>query len=122
MTQTKRLESQLRQSKKMESIGTLAGGIAHDFNNILSIIMGNTELAIDDIPEWNPAHEYLVESRIACIRAKELIKQLLGFSRKSDENLMLMDICPAIPRIPQAPEVFTSPRRSLSSRKSPPNV
>ncbi|HIJ56162.1 MAG TPA: response regulator [Deltaproteobacteria bacterium] len=82
-----KLEAQLRQAHKMESVGTLAGGIAHDFNNILGIILGNSELAMDDVPEWNPARQNLREIRTACLRAKELTKQILAFSRKSGEEL-----------------------------------
>ncbi len=78
------LERQLRQSQKMESIGTLAGGIAHDFNNMLGIILGNTELAMDDVPKWNPARENLDEVRKACMRAKDVVRQILAFSRKSE--------------------------------------
>jgi PAS domain S-box-containing protein len=81
-----KLESQLRQAEKMQSIGTLAGGIAHDFNNILSIILGNTELALDDTPDWNPTREYLAETRTASLRAKDLVQQLLTFTRKSEQN------------------------------------
>ncbi|MCP3889108.1 MAG: hypothetical protein GY702_09590, partial [Desulfobulbaceae bacterium] len=79
-----KLEQQLRQSHKMEAIGTLAGGIAHDFNNMLSIMLGNTELALDDTPEWNPAHDSLQEIKTAGHRAKEVVRQLLSFSRKTE--------------------------------------
>ncbi len=81
-----RLQSQLQQAQKMESVGTLAGGIAHDFNNILAIILGNAELAIDDIPDFNPASESLKGIHRASIRAKDMVQQLLAFSRKSEEE------------------------------------
>ena len=83
ITQQKKLEAQLGQSQKMEAIGTLAGGIAHEFNNILGIIIGNTELAIDDVPEWNPAKECLKEIRTASLRAKDVVRHILSFARKS---------------------------------------
>jgi len=83
ITDRKQLEEQLRQAHKMESIGTLAGGIAHDFNNILGIILGNTELAMDDVPEWNPAKFNLKEILTASLRAKDVVRQLLSFARKT---------------------------------------
>ena len=76
-----RLEDQLGQSQKMEAIGTLAGGIAHDFNNILSAIIGYTELAMDEIPQESRAQEDLKEVYKAGNRAKELVAQILAFSR-----------------------------------------
>ena len=92
----KKLEGMLRQAHKMESIGTLAGGIAHEFNNILGIIIGNTELAIDDVPEWNPAKEYLKEIQSASLRAKDVVRQILGFARKSVFKLIPVQIGPII--------------------------
>jgi PAS domain S-box-containing protein len=83
MTEQKKLEAQLRQSQKMEAIGTMAGGIAHDFNNILGIIIGNTELALGDVPERNPAKGCLEEIRSASLRAKDVVRHILSFSRKS---------------------------------------
>jgi PAS domain S-box-containing protein len=79
-----RLASQLRQAAKIEAVGTLAGGIAHDFNNILGIIIGNAELAMDDVSEWNPARNHLKEIKTASMRAKNVVRQLLSFSRKSE--------------------------------------
>ena len=70
----------------MESIGTLAGGIAHDFNNILGIIIGYTEIALEEIPECNPMHSNLAEIKAAGLKATGIVKQLLNFSRKSDHG------------------------------------
>jgi len=90
------LLASLQQSQKMEAVGTLAGGIAHDFNNILAIILGNAELASDDIPDWNPASKSLKEIHRASIRAKDMVRQLLAFSRKNDEESKPLDIAPII--------------------------
>ncbi|MBT3368546.1 MAG: PAS domain S-box protein, partial [Nitrospina sp.] len=91
-----RLQSQLQQSQKMEAVGTLAGGIAHDFNNILAIILGNAELAADDVPDADPVSESLKEIRKASIRAKDMVRQLLAFSRKSDEKSKPLDMAPIL--------------------------
>ena len=80
----KTLESQLYQARKMEAIGTLAGGIAHDFNNILSGIIGFTEISIRDIPPGTKLHENLQRVLNAGMRAADLVKQILTFSRQSD--------------------------------------
>jgi len=96
VTEQKRLETQLQQAHKMEAIGTLAGGIAHDFNNILSIILGNTELAMDNVPEWNPARLNLKEARTACLRAKDVVRQLLSFARKTEIKKKPTNIIPIV--------------------------
>lgn len=87
VTDRKHLETQLQQARKMESIGTLAGGIAHDFNNVLYMITGNAELAMSDIPEWNPVHDNLKAIKTAGLRAANIVNQLLSFSRKSEHDI-----------------------------------
>jgi PAS domain S-box-containing protein len=79
----KNLETQLRQSHKMEAVGTLAGGIAHDFNNIL----GYTELALDVLPADNQTTPWLREVLHAGHRARELVRQILTISRKTDQEV-----------------------------------
>ena len=76
-----RLQEQLRHAQKMEAVGTLAGGIAHDFNNILGAIVGYTEIALHDTPQWTPVHHDLEQVLKAGMRARDLIKQILTFSR-----------------------------------------
>ncbi len=80
------LEDQLRHSQRMETIGTLAGGIAHDFNNILSPILGYTDMAIEDVGEDSPIHHYLENVLQAAQRAKELVEQILLFSKNVDRE------------------------------------
>lgn len=77
----KKLQMQLNQAQKMESIGTLAGGIAHEFNNILSIIIGNNELIMEDLPEKSLARKNSEEIRLAGLRARDIVRHLLTFSR-----------------------------------------
>ena len=80
-TQRNVLETQLRESQKMQAVGTMAGGIAHDFNNILSAILGNVELAKQDAGDASPAMTSLQEIEKAGRRARDLVRQILTFSR-----------------------------------------
>ncbi len=82
ITKQIKLESQLRQAQKMESVGQLAGGIAHDFNNILSVINGYSELALKDMEEDSPFREYISTIHSAGEKAASFTKELLAFSRK----------------------------------------
>lgn len=75
------LEAQLRESHKMQAVGTMAGGIAHDFNNIISAILGNVELAKQDAGAMSPALVSLNEIDKAGRRARDLVRQILTFSR-----------------------------------------
>ena len=87
VTETKKMIEQLQQSQKILSIGTLAGGIAHDFNNILFPIMGFGEMALDDAPENSPLRNKIEEILQGIKRARDLVKQILAFSRQSGQEL-----------------------------------
>lgn len=101
-----RLELQLVHAQKMEAVGTLAGGIAHDFNNILSAIIGYAELSLQDIRDkehrWN-----LSQILSACSRAKNLVNQILAFSRQAEQERKPLDL------VPLAKEVMKFLRSSL---------
>lgn len=84
ISEQKQMEGQLRQSQKMEAIGTLAGGIAHDFNNILSAIMGYAELSLLEIPQETKLRNKVEQILRASNRAKDLIRQILTFSRQGE--------------------------------------
>ncbi len=87
ITEIQRIETQLQQAQKMEAIGNLAGGIAHDFNNILSPILGFTEMLQEDLPQNSPEQASISQILKATLRAKDLVHQILAFSRQSDQEL-----------------------------------
>ena len=90
------LEMQLRESQKMEALGTLAGGIAHDFNNIVAAIMGNAELARRDVGPAHAAQESLGEILKASRRAKDLVRQILAFGRRQVLERRVISLAPAV--------------------------
>ncbi|MBI5069638.1 MAG: response regulator [Deltaproteobacteria bacterium] len=92
ITGQKKVEQQLLQSQKMESVGLLAGGVAHDFNNLLTPILGYTGLLLDGLPPGDPRGEGLREIQAAAQRASHLTRQLLAFSRKQMLELKVLSL------------------------------
>jgi PAS domain S-box-containing protein len=92
----RKIEAQLRDVQKMESLGTLAGGIAHDFNNILGAILGNVALALEDVGPRHAALVSLFEIQKASARARNLVQQILTFSRQEAQELIPQSLRPVV--------------------------
>ncbi len=91
-TSLKQMENQLIQAQKMESVGRLAGGVAHDYNNISSIIIGYTELSMEDVNPDDPVYSNLKEILSAANRATDITRQLLAFARKQTITPIVIDL------------------------------
>jgi PAS domain S-box-containing protein len=104
-----RLEKQVRQSQKMEAMGALAGGIAHDFNNILGVVLGFSELAMEELDDPAALEQDLEEVIAAGNRARELVRQILSFSRGAERERRPMKLAPLLK------EVVNMLRRSFPS-------
>lgn len=90
------LEQQIRQMQKIEALGRLAGGIAHDINNILYPIIINTEMLIDDAAPGSPSHQPLNQILQAAYRQRDLVKQILAFSRRSEQQRKRVQVAPIV--------------------------
>jgi PAS domain S-box-containing protein len=96
VTRENALQKQFRQAQKMEALGTLAGGITHDFNNILGAVVINTELALMDLEPGHPARAVLPSVLQAAGRGKELVKQIITFSRQREWVKARLEIAPVV--------------------------
>jgi PAS domain S-box-containing protein len=96
VTERRRFERQIRQSQKLDALGSIAGGIAHDFNNILTVLRGNLSLVEASLPADDPVQSSLSEMDRACNRAASLVRQILTFGGRQEQSRTLMNMQPAV--------------------------
>lgn len=117
-SQNRELDRWQRRTQKLEAIGTLSAGIAHDFNNIIAVILGNVQLAMDDIRKETRTHKNLDEIYASCLRARDIVKQILTFSREGDQEMRPLSLVPIVKEsikflkatIPSTIEIFENIR------------
>ena len=114
-----RLQIQVRHAQKLESLGVLAGGIAHDFNNILATILGNADLALDDIPEVSRARPCLEEIQVATRRANDLTRQMLAYSGKGRFEIRPVNLSELTAELGRLLKVSISKKTALVLRLAP---
>ncbi len=107
-------ETQLLQSRKMEAIGMMTGGIAHDFNNILTPILGYSEISVDFCEDNPRLKEFIGEIRTATMRAKELVSQILVYSRQSDDDLSHIHLAPIVKEVAKQQSAVLAPHIEVS--------
>jgi len=111
--ENRKLTTKMLQQQKLESLGILAGGVAHDFNNLLMVILGNAELAIEDLPPASPAREGLTGIKNAAHRAGELCKQMLAYSGKGEFVVEPLNLSEAVEGMGRLMEVSIAKKAAL---------
>jgi PAS domain S-box-containing protein len=119
VTERRRLEEQLRQAQKLQAVGQLAGGIAHDFNNLLAAILGNVALLLEGGPHLPPKNELLRTVEKAALRAADLTRQLLGFSRQNILWLKPLSLNEAVAEVVDILHRTIDPRITVEVRPGP---
>ena len=119
LTERRRFEHQVRQTQKLESLGVLAGGIAHDFNNLLMGVLGNADLALDDLSPSAPARPAVEEIITAARRAADLCRQMLAYSGKGKFVVQLIDLSELVTEMVNLLEVSISKTAVLKLELAP---
>jgi signal transduction histidine kinase/ActR/RegA family two-component response regulator len=114
-----RLEQDLLQAQKMEAIGRLAGGIAHDFNNLLQAILGNIDLTAESLPKYDPVGKYLQTAKQAGLRAADLTRYLLAFSRRTISVAQPLDLRDIVSEVAQLLRRTIDPRIVIETHVPP---
>jgi len=107
------MERKLLQTQKLESLGILAGGIAHDFNNLLMVVLGNADLALEDLSAVSPAHPMLMEIKKVALRAAELCKQMLAYAGKGAFFIKPIDLSKLVEEMGHMLEISISKKALL---------
>jgi signal transduction histidine kinase len=107
------MERKLLQTQKLESLGILAGGIAHDFNNLLMVVLGNADLALEDLSAVSPAHPMLMAIKKVALRAADLCKQMLAYAGKGAFSVKPIDLNKLVEEMGRMLEVSISKKALL---------
>ncbi len=113
LEERRRLERQVQETQKLDSLGRLASGVAHDFNNLLSVILGNTDLALREVPEGSPVRQRLTEISRVVHRAADLCGQMLAYSGRGSLTLIPLDLSAVVREMSRMLEVAISRKITL---------